>query len=840
PGGASAAVQATDPPQPAEIFGFEPGADYRLADYPQMLEYFTALSDASDRVALDTIGRSVLGRPMVVAYVSSAENLRELDRMRTISERLARGEPESEAVARRLASEGKAVVWIDAGLHATEVAPAQHMPLLAYEVVTAETDEIRRIRENVILLLNPVLNPDGLDIVVDWYERNVGTPYETSGLPWLYHHYTGHDNNRDWFMITQPETQAASRVWYHEWYPQIVYNHHQTAPFPTRIFLPPFADPMNPNIPPLVVRGVNHIGTAMAERFTREGKPGAVSRRNFSMWWNGGARTAPYYHNMHGILTETALYRYATPGYYDPDELDAGEPSVLYPDPWEGGWWRLRDAVEYCLTASLAVLDIGAERKEDWLYNAWLMARQSIERGEAGEPFAFVFPADEQWDMGETVNLMNVLRRGGAEVHRAAERFEADGREYPAGSYVVYTAQAFRPWVVDLLEAQRYPEGRDRPYDITGWTLSMQVGTAMDRIDRPFDAEVEPVDVARVPSGRIEGNGDWGYLLTHRWNASAVAVNRLLGAGERVSWAGAAFEIDGREHAAGTIVIRAGDRSPARVRELATGLGLDFVAIDEAPDAPLHALRGGRVGLYKSWDASMDEGWTRFVLEQYGFPVDTLHDHEIRDGDLSGYDAIILPSQNADDILNGHAPGTMPPEYVGGLGVEGAAALKRYVEDGGTVVALDAATEFAIRQFGLPVRGMGGFGDAAPFAIPGSLIRIDVDTTSPLAWGMPDEAAAFFSNSRAFAVVDPAEEGDAKAPAPPVEVVARYAEDDLLMSGWARGEEFLAGRPAVLRVGLGEGDVVLIGFRAQFRAQPRGTFKLLFNPLHGAGVEDLP
>jgi hypothetical protein len=849
---------AQDVPRPAAVFGFEPGADFRIADYSQMLEYYRQLDAASDRVQLVEIGKSVLGRPLLLLFISSEENMRQLDRWRDISTRLARARGVSDAEARGLAQEGKAIVWIDGGLHATEGAHAQMTSLLAHKVATEESAEMRAIRDKVILLLMPVMNPDGLDIVANWYRRNRGTPFATTGPPELYHHYVGHDNNRDWYMILQPETEAVSRVIYHEWYPQIVYNHHQTSPEWTRIFVPPFADPVNPRIPADVITGVNLVGNHMVNRFSEEGKDGVISRVIFSMWWNGGVRTAPYFHNMIGILTETGQ-RSPTPTYWDPEErpdhlplrrggsISTTDPSIFYPDPWPGGWLRFSDAIDYMITGSMAVLDIGAKRKAEWLYNIYRMGVESIEQGEVGGPFAYVIPT-EQWDAGEARELVNVLRRGGVEVHRATGDFAAGGRQFGRGAHVIYAGQAFRPYLMDLLEPQRYPDRRlyeggppEPPYDLAGWTLPIQMGVNVVRVDDPFRARTQVVDVAETNSGRIRGSGGFGYLLSHRQNISTLAVNRLLAAGESVYWTGSDMEIGRARHPAGTIVIESGAETRARLHQLAQDLGLDFDGIAQRPDGDLHRLRLPRVAMYKSWDASMDEGWTRWLLDTYEFPLDTLHDGDVREGDLSRFDAVILPSQSPNDLLNGHVPGTMPEEYVGGLGVEGAAALKRYVIEGGTVLALDAASDFAIEQFGLPVRNAVAGVPVERFFIPGSLLGLSVNNTHPIAYGMPPDGAAFFVRSRAFRVIPPARTGDQQAPEQPVEVVARYADKAVLRSGWALGgERYLAGKPAVLRVKQGQGDVVLIGFRAQFRGQPRNTFKLIFNTLHGATLQEMP
>ena len=463
----------------------------------------------------------------------------------------------------------------------------------------------------------------------------------------------------------------------------------------------------------------------------------------------------------------------------------------------------------------------------------------------AGGPFAYVIPT-EQWDAGAARELVNVLRRGGVEVQRATGEFTADGRRFSRDAYIVPAGQAFRPYVMDMMEPQQYPDRRlyeggppEAPYDLAGWTLPIQMGVEVARIERPFNARMTSVDIAADP-GRVAGDAAFGYVLNHRDNRSALAVNRLLAAGDRVHWAGADFQVDGASYDAGAIVVEGSRGTSGRVESIASELGLDVVGLATRPSVALHQLRTPSVGLYKSWVSNMDEGWTRWVLEQSEFPLDTLHDRDIQSGDLAGYDVIIVPSQSPRGIMAGHALGTMPPEYVGGMGVEGAAALKRYVEAGGTVIALDDASDFAIEQFGLPVRNAVANVSEQEFFIPGSLIRMKVDTDQPAAFGMQQEAAAFFVRSRAFDVVSPARAGDMQGPPPPVDVVARYADKDLLMSGWALGaEKYLAGKPAVVKVRSGEGDVILFGFRTQFRGQPRGTFKLLFNAIHGAAA-DLP
>jgi hypothetical protein len=847
-------------PAPESVIGFEPGADYKLADYDQVTDYYQQLSSASDRVQMKTIGTTSMGRPMTLLFISSADNLDTLDRWRDISSTLARARVAEER-AQQLAEEGRAVVWIDAGMHATERAPGQAMMTLAHRVATEESAEMQKIRENVVLLLMPMMNPDGLDIVENWYDRVLDTPYETSSPPWLYQKYVGHDNNRDWFMNNMPETRAVTDVIYNEWYPQIVVNHHQTSPSWARIFVPPFTGPVNPDIHPAVVAGVNQVGTAMTQRFAMKDMPGVVSNDIFTMFWNGGMRTAPYFHNQIGILTEVA-HATPTPRYYEPDSLPqhVGErnstdgTALFYTDPWTGGESHFGDAVRYTNTASMGVLDVAGDRPQQFLYNMYEMGRDEIEAGESGDPYAYVIPP-EQWHDREAHNLVNILRQGGIEVDRATASFRAGGEEYPSGSFVIEAAQAFRPFLMDLLEPQEYPTRRtatgapETPYDLAGWTLPMQMGVAVDRVDETFGARLEAVTDSVAPApGTVQGAADFGFAFSHRPNTSLEAANELLAEGAPVHWAEEGVTANGTDLGQGAFVVERQDGSAEQVETIAQAHGIDVHGLTQKPEGPLHELEQPRVGLYKSWVPSMDEGWTRWVLKNYDVPVDTLHDADVRSGDLSQYTSIILPDHYSTDLLlHGHEAGSMPEEYVGGLGLEGALILEKYVKQGGNIVAFDGASAFAIEQFGLPVRDVTEGVPNSDFFIPGSLIRTTVNTEHPLAYGMQETVAASFQQSRAFKAVQQDRTGEggrediARSDPPPVQVVARYAEDDLLMSGWALGaKKHIGGKAAMMSVGHGDGNVVLFGFRPQFRGQPRGTYKLMFNALHAATTDGLP
>tara|TARA_R110000796_G_scaffold252596_1_gene388507 strand:+ start:168625 stop:171183 length:2559 start_codon:yes stop_codon:yes gene_type:complete len=815
-------------PHPRETFGHEVGADYKLADYDQMLEYYDKLAASTDRVQMIEIGKSVMGRPMKLVFISNEENMKQLERWREISEKLSRAEI-TEAEARRLSKDGKAIVWFDGGMHATERAHAQMTSELMWRIASEESEEMQKIRDNVITLVVPVINPDGVDIVVDWYRKTLGTPYESSGPPILYQKYVGHDNNRDWFMNNMPETKAVTTVLYNQWYPQIVHNHHQTAPRGAMIFIPPFRSPVNQKIHPGITTGVNLVGTAMANRFAMKKMPGAIAHTSFSMFWNGGMRTTPYYHNQIGILTETAQPT-PTPTEYPVDRMPSvvgGKPAnateIFYPYPYKGGTMTFRMAVDYMLESSMAVLDLAADKKDEFLWNIYSMGRDAIEDKEGA--FAYVIPKD-QWNPSEAMNLTNILMQGGLEAKMATSAFSVDGKNYEAGSVIFYGAQSFRPYLADLMEKQVYPDQFQYPggppmppYDLAGWTLPMQMGVTVDRITENFNASTSDITEKLKPvAGAVSGNGKYGYAFSNKDNLSAKAINRLQKAGYTVSILKEAT--DGME--AGSVLVRSKRGLDDKVKEISTEMGLNFNGIDKKPSVETAELNKVKIGIYKSWQANMDEGWSRWMFEQFEFDLDTLHNAEIKNADLSQYSAIIMPSQSPRGIKDGS--NRMPENLRGGIGEEGVAKLDAYAKNGGAIIFFDDASNFAIEEFKLPVTNVLKELKSSEFFIPGSLIRTDIMTDHPLAFGMQPQVAASFDNGRAFKV---------NAGAEGIEEVARYASKDLLMSGWAMGEDkYLANTSAMLNVNYGNGDLVLFGFGPQFRGQPRGTYKLIFNSIY--------
>jgi len=846
-------------PAPKEVLGFEVGADYHLATYQQAYKYFKALEQASPMIKVHEIGKTAMGKPMIYAVITSQANMARLERYREITRKLSLVEGLTDDQARALAAEGRVVVYIDGGLHASECAPAQHNIQLAYDLLTATDPQTRAIRDNVILVL-VFANPDGMDLLAEWYHPNVGTPFEVSPMPWLYHKYVGHDNNRDSYMGNMPETGHINRIVNEEWLPEVLYNHHQTAPFPARIWIHPAAEPQTPYTHPLLVRWQNQFGTAMGTAFDREGKPGAISRTVFDSWYPGYVTQVADSHNVISLLTETALYRYATPRFYTVDEFP--EPyrdftvSTFYPNPWKGGWWRLRDAVDYCLTASKAVLTTASNYRQDLLYDKYQMGRDTIAKFRKEPPYGWIVPAG-QWDPPAAALMLEKLRRNGIRIFKADRDFVADGISYPSGTWVLPMTQPFALFAKAMLEEQRYPDLAKYPdawqglvatrsftdaylppYDMAGWTLPYQFGVKATAAHTPIEVPLTPLDQVTPPAARAEGAGTF-WVISPKLNNAFTAVNRILKQGGEVLRAREPFAAGSEALPPGAFIVTKG-LTAATADTLARELAVPMVATSKPASARSLKLKAPRVAMYQPWTASADEGWTRWLLEQFEFPFTSIHDGDVRAGGLdTNFDVLVIASSSTEALVNGHKPGTVPPQYVGGMTDNGVRNVKQFVESGGTLVLINNAALFGIDRLGLPVTNVlkdlrapsrRESAEAKPveFACPGSVLRMQFDPKHPVAFGMPEEAPGVFTDGPAFRLNPVFDAKDGKAP----EVVARYPSSGLLMSGWLKGEKYLQNTVAAADVPLGKGRVILLGFGVQQRAQPHGTFKLLFNAIY--------
>lgn len=834
---------------PERFVGHEIGADKKLFGWDKVVEYFWMLHDKADRVKVEELGKSTLGKPFLMATISSPHNLNNLAKYRNLQKQAASPYHLSDEDARLLARENKAVVMITLNIHSTEIASSQESIELAYKLATDNSARVRNILDNTIILLIPSLNPDGMQMVVEWYNKYVGTPYEGSRMPYLYHPYAGHDNNRDWFMMNLVETRLVSKQYYEAWFPHIIYDQHQMGSGSARLFLPPYADPVNPNLHPLLHAQMNKFGKHIASELQAKGFKGIVTDAFYTAWWQGTSVMTPWWHNMMGILSEAASARIATPLFFPRGSLEGGRRGLPeynqrmnFLDPWPGGWWRLRDIIDYELAITFSLLDLAAREKESIVYNFCKMNMKSIAQGKTEPPYAFVVPA-EQHDPVTAVQMLSILRQGGVEVHRAEEDFAAGHLRFSEGDYVILLAQPFRPYVKDMLERQRYPELRNypggppiRPYDLTGWTLPLMMGVDCIEIERPFQAELSRIESIRYPVGSLTGRGKGGYLIGHQTNRSFIFVNRLLQDDKKVYWLKNEAGFHNRKYAPGTIYIPKDEIDEDRVAFLARELSIAAEKTDnDFIGQNVFRLQEPKLGLYQPWTANMDEGWTRLLLERYEFRYESLHNHDMRSG-LKDYDVIIIPDMTPKQIIDGRKRDTpniysaeIPSEFKDGITNEGVERLREFVNDGGTLITLDTACDFVIESLGLPVENTLKQVEASDFFCPGSLLDLRVDPSEPLAFGMPPKATAMFANSPAFRPLYWPRQTD---------VVAHYPEHDVLLSGWLHGEEKIQGRSAVLNVPMGNGRVVLIGFRCQNRAQTPGTYKFLFNAIQLGGAEE--
>jgi hypothetical protein len=834
----AAPADAQEIPSPESFFGFRMGADTKLASWPRIREYFELVARSSDRVELVDVGPTTDGNRLIGAIISTPDNIARLDAIRTANRRLADPRTLSPAEAQALAATQKAVLAIGASIHASEIGATQAANELLHTLATTADPLLLQSLREVVLILLPSLNPDGHALVVDWYERNKGTAFEGSPMPWLYHKYAGHDINRDAFMLNMQENRSLARFFYREWHPQVFLTMHQMGQRGPRFFVPPNYDPIDPNYDPLIWRTAGLLGHAMALQMEEDGRAGVVQNAMYDYYWPGYEDSAPLGHNTVCLLTEVASVRVASPINVSPAELQGTprglpeyRPQVNFPNPWPGGIWSLRDIVEYELSAAYGLIEGVARYRREIVQNFYTMGRRAIDRGADG-PFAFVIPA-AQHDAHAAARLKALLIEGAVEVHEASSPFLAGDRSYPARSAVVLMAQPFRAYAKTLLEPQRYPVRRvapgsppERPYDVAGWTLPYQMGVEVATIDRRFELPaMSRLERATIEALRVGGDERPGhYVIDARGNGGSIAINRLLSAGLRPAF-----------QPGGSVTVPHSTAARHLVSRIGMELGLPVTGRRGRAPAGLTPITRARVGLYKPWVDNIDEGWTRWLLEQYEFPHTNITNADLRRGSLRAhYDVIILPDDSPERLRSGHPVGTVPEAYAGGIGNEGTSALRAFVEAGGTLVALDSAAALAIEALNVPVRDVAQ--GAAEIFCPGSILALELDAAHPLAFGMQPRTAAFFAYSSVYEVgAASTTNGGAGASEPSVEVVGRYAARDVLMSGWLEGERFLAGRPAVLSARVGLGRAVLIGFRAQHRAQSHATFRLLFNAIHTSG-----
>lgn len=759
------------------MLGFHPTDDKTIADWRQITDYFAKLDKASNRVTVREIGRSTLGRPLIVAFVSSPDNIKNLDKYRQISAKLADPRTvKNESDLADLIKRGKTIVSISCSIHSTEIVASQMSMNLAYELATASDADTKEILDNTILLLIPSPNPDGIDIVANWYRKTLGTKSEGTTPPELYHHYAGHDDNRDWFMMNLVETRAVTKLFWQEWFPQIVYDVHQQGQNASRFIIPPFYDPANPRISPSLLREVGTLGYKMAADLQAKGIAGVATNSTYDTWWHGGFRTAPYYHNSIGILSEAASANLMSPITIKEEDLrrtrntrgltNLLEPATNYPDVWRGGLWRPADIANIEMIASRGLLQMAAKFRPRYLRNFHDYGKANLV-AKANEPQAYIITAGQP--NAETISrFLEILMWQGVEVHQMTqelhvkmESMRAGFHDMPLGSFLVFVNQPQKNNVLSLFEKQVYPNrllpngDAEVPYDVAGWTLPLQMGVESEAVFEIRDLEQDRATLRRV---------------------------------ENINQARAVLNLSPQSE--------------------------PFVKLRN----PLKT--NPRIGLYKGFTSSMDEGWTRFVLDTFQIPFNSVSDPDIRSGNLN-YDVIVLPADNENTIVNGLSAERYESQFAGGIGEAGAQNLKKFVDGGGRLVCFDDSCEMVIKRFNLPMKNVLAGLKRSDFYNPGSIVKLDVDRSSPLAHGMADITAAYFSNSSAFDTLDERR----------VKTIAQYALKNALLSGWMLGEKHLNGQSALAEATYGKGKIVLFAFRPQHRGQSWATFPFIFNAL---------
>ncbi|MDZ7412238.1 MAG: M14 family metallopeptidase [candidate division KSB1 bacterium] len=819
-------------PSPEEFFGFRVGSEGLLLDYDQLRSYFYVLSQSSPRIRLHEVGRTTEGRPFLVAVISSVANLARESYFRALQARLADARVTSQEQAERLCSEARGVVDINCSIHPTEVGASQMAAELAYELLSEESPRAELVRNEVIALLIPAHNPDGLELVADWYRKYVGTPYEGTLPPFLYHRYTGHDLNRDWFMLTQVETGLTVDSVYNAWRPHVVVDMHQMGSQGARLFVPPYVDPIDPNVDPVLQAAMTALGAHVALELTVQGYAGVITHSGFDAWTP--ARAYPNYHGGIRFLVETASCLLASSVQVTP-QADSGRRgeglsrSWNLPLPWPGGPWTLRHIVDYDKAVAWAVLEHVARNRVLWVRNAYTVAQNALRARD--EVSAFVVPRDQP-DPPAALQMLQTLRRGLVEIYEAQAPFTIGGCCYAAGTYVIPLAQPYGGYARTLLEPTVYrpprvhPDGPPaEPYDVTAHQLPLLMGVRVEKVSGPLPAGLHLKPAALEPMGGVrEQRKAFAYLLAPHTHSHAAA-NLVMRTGGHVFWASEPFTAAGLLWPEGTFVLENVEHWQT-LDSLARQAGLELVPVDSPLRVQLRRIASPRIAVYESYVAAADEGWLRWVLEKEGFSYQSVHDVDIRAGDLARrFDVVLLPSLSERALREGLSADRYPRAFAGGLGQEGIEQLRHFVAHGGTLIALGTACELPLRHCALPVRNVLGGKEGQRFRCPGSLVRMRCDPHHPLCYGMQEEGAAFVTEKMAF---DPSS----------CEAPITFATNGLLLSGWLEGEDLIANRAAVAACSMGKGRVVLFGFRPHFRAWTVGTFRVLFNALYWGSLRE--
>lgn len=825
---------------PESYFGFKMGADRQLARWDKIVDYFSLIEKQSDRLKVINMGPSTEGQPFLLVIISSPANLANLDQLQKINQKLSNPKGIELHEIESYIEYGKAIVFQTMGLHASEVGGVQMAPELAYDLLTRNDSEALRILDNVVFFMMPSINPDGQVMITDWYRETVGTEFEGLSMPFLYHRYSGHDNNRDGDFFNLQESKYIAKAMFVDWPAQAYIDHHHMGSYGARFYVPPYCDPIRPYADPIVWREISWYGSHIAYKLEGEGFKGVLNAAQFAGWGHFGWHWVTPFHNIAGMLTESAGVKLATPIYIHPEQLRANtrafpdyEAQSTFPNPWLGGWWRLRDIVEQKKSSAWSLLDIAARNKETVLRNAYLKAKNQTQRGAEGDVKTVIIPAS-QHDVLTSVKMINILLQSGLEIQKAKSDFEVQGMQYKKGSYILSLAQPKMGLIRNLLTETHYMDNSwtrkedgtpVRPYDLATHTMYEFMGVKVGATDVQVKGDFEMITKAEEMIGYVDSNHKY-YHLDGRLNQSFKAINLLLNQGAKVKRINKSTE----DFKAGDfIIVKA---SSEILETVAYETGVAFNGLDELPTEGIQELNRGKLALFQRYNGgNMDEGWTRLCFENFAFDYHTLQGAEVKEGKLNKkFDVIVLPNDSPSGITGKYAknarrkPEKYPAKYQSGVGDQGTKALKEFVEQGGTLVALGSSYEFVKNTFDLKIRNITENLKSDEFFCPGSTVKVKVDNTDPLAYGMPDEALVLFRSSPVFEVVPSRLNADYKT-------IVRYQKENLLKSGWLIGEKNIAKKSAMLTVNYGKGKIVIIGFRVQHRNQMDGTFKLLFNTI---------
>ncbi|NOR73772.1 MAG: hypothetical protein GQ525_01300 [Draconibacterium sp.] len=843
---------------PEVFFGFQPGTDQSLFNYDPLIEYLQMVADVSPRVKMIEVGESPMGAKMYATFFSSEENIKNLDRLKNINKELAINPDLSENEIQTYTDEGKVFIMAALSMHSTEVGPSQSAPLLAYEIATTKDPKILNWLDNVVYMIVPSHNPDGMDLVVNHYNKSKGTKYEGGNLPVVYHKYVGHDNNRDFVTLTQSDNLAVARLYNKTWYPQVMVEKHQMGSYGPRYFVPPMNDPIAENIDERVWNWTWIFGSNMATDMAADGLAGVSQHYLFDDYWPGSTETA-LWKNVIGLLTECASVQFAKPIYIEKNELRASgkglgeyKKSINMPFPWNGGWWRLNDIIEYEMSSTWSLIKTGSIHKNEILLNRNALCKKEVKKGKTLAPAYFILP-NIQHDKGELYGLITLLDEHGVAVYKTSDNLQYNGRVIEKGDYIVPLAQPYRAFIKEVMESQKFPErhytpGGEmiKPYDITSWSLPLHRGVSSFQIDEVVNSletallKVEfPLHFEAEHSENIQS-----LVFPVSNNESFKVAFKAMSQGIKVLRITESLKVGEVTLQIGDFVINISENISDKLHDIFSDLTVSPISLTETLSENIDELELPKIALIETNFHDMDAGWTRYIFDTYQIPFTVVKPGEVKEKNLSEFDVIVFPDNNKSILLEGKYKGSSgaysipsyDPQFTKGIEKEGVQKLMKFVNDGGTIVSWGLSTglflgaqsikisDKEIEEFQLPVSDISDNLKKSGLYAPGSLLNIDLKIDHPLTLGMQKTAKVFSRGRPVFSTSIPYFDTDRR-------VIASYPDDNVLASGYAKDNKLLEGKSAMVWAKKGKGQFVLYGFYPQFRASTSGTYKLLFNAL---------